>query len=123
MDTILLYLSTFAKYMVWPIVAVIAIFKFRKPLADLFETLAKRATKLSVGKVKIELAAASELKPLSSVKPSELVAERLADSARSVLSDALHSNADYGIVDLKDGNEWLTSRLFLFSAVLGVHTH
>lgn len=115
--------------LVWPTVVVIALVTFRKPLSDFLRGIAQRATKLSFTQFfAVEL---------SLPEVPNLRLDRLGDLAASIGVEELrtHSAVASGtyelfkllsdekglealIIDLGTGDQWLTSRLFLFAAML-----
>jgi hypothetical protein len=84
-----------------------------------------RVTKASLGLASFEFAAASELKldwtsPGGTDYRSSTVSTEVGGSAVSALSVQLESRvvADFAVLDLGEGHEWLTSRLYLFANLL-----
>ena len=112
------------KALAWPIVVVFALHLLRRPLVELVGQLARRAKKLSMFEVSIELATLPELQPQWSVGDTDarrLSSSQIFDSASQTLFQELSkpAQADYAIVDVRSGQAWLTSRLFIFSLILG----
>jgi hypothetical protein len=112
------------KALAWPLVAMLGFLLLRRPLADLVAQIARRASKLSVYEVSVELATLPELSPPWSVGSNDvrqLNSALIFDSAtQSLFAELLKpGNADYALVELGSGAEWLTSRLFVFALVLG----
>jgi hypothetical protein len=113
----------------WPLVTVVALVLFRRPLTRLASEIAVRTTKVSFKGVSVEFQRLTPLAPAWSVSSwsaaaqnvHTLTSSELFDSYSSTLFDQLlHSkDADYAVVDLGRGEEWLTSRLYIFSLVLG----
>ena len=113
-----------AKSLAWPLVTLVALYTLRRPLIELIGQVARRARKVSVFDVSIELAKLPELTPTWSVgneDPRRLSSSQLFDSASHTLFQELAAPAytDYAMVDLRAGQSWLTSRLFIFSLILG----
>lgn len=86
--------------------------------------LARRAKKISVLEVSVELATLPELQPswsVGDVDARRLTSSQIFDSASQTLFQEIlkPAQADYAIVDLRSGQAWLTSRLFIFSLILG----
>jgi|GEM_PF-2045275 len=111
----------------WPVVAILAIILLRRPLGDLVTQIARRASKLSLYEVSVELATLPELSPSWSVGSADvrqLTSSMIFDSASQTLFQELlkPGKADYAVVDLGTGREWLTSRLFVFALILGTIT-
>jgi hypothetical protein len=112
------------KALAWPIFAAFALYLLRRPLVELVAQIARRARKLSVFEVSVELATLPELQPswsVGSVDPRRLSSAQIFDSASQSLFQELvkPTQAEYAIVDLRSGNAWLTSRLFVFALILG----
>jgi hypothetical protein len=108
----------------WPLVVVLALILFRRPLIELLGELIRRARKLSVYHVSIELATVPVLSPswtAPQIDVRQLSSAHLVDSFTATLFGELSKPAptDCAIVDLGSGKEWLSSRLFLFALVLG----
>jgi hypothetical protein len=113
-----------AKGLAWPSVTVFALYTFRHQLVELLTHLGRRATKVSIFEVSIELASLPELKPSWSVgneDPRRLNSSVIFDSASQTLFNELLKPAgtDFAVVDLATDQSWLTSRLFVFALVLG----
>lgn len=112
------------KALAWPVFAAATVFYLRGPLVDLVGQLARRATRLSVFDVSVELATLPELRTawqVGDADPRRLTSSMIFDSASQALFAELAKpqRADYAIVDLQSGKAWLTSRLFIFSLILG----
>lgn len=104
----------------WPVTAIVIAIAFYRPLNKLFEALGARTTKLSLFKVEIELAAAAPPRGtpvLEQIK--DLRIAPLADSSHQLFLQVQDTRpADYAIIDIGDGEEWLTSRLFIAATML-----
>ena len=113
-------LKTFA----WPLVVGFALYLFRRPIIELVSQIIKRAKRLSVYSVSVDLASLEELTPpwsVGTVDVRQLTSAEIFDSYSDTLFTELLSTqiSDFAIVDLGKGKEWLTSRLYVFSLVLG----
>lgn len=108
------------KALAWPAVALIAALAFYRPLSRLFEAIGARATKLSLFKVEVELvssARGSGAASLDDIKNPEVAP--IGDSSHMLFQQLQDTTpADYAVIDLGGGNEWLTSRLFIAAAML-----
>lgn len=110
----------------WPSVVLVLGLVLRKPIAGFLGSLSGRITKVSVMSVSVELAEARPADPpWRGVDGDDVrglvVAQQVNDSYFQTLREALGSpgSADYMIVDLRsDGDEWLTTRLYLFAYIL-----
>jgi hypothetical protein len=112
------------KALAWPVVAGVVLFALRRPIIEVIAQIAKRAQKISIFEVSIEFAMLPELGTSWVVGNSDLrqlTSAYIFDSASQSLFQELlkPTQADYAVVDLRSGNAWLTSRLFLFSIILG----
>jgi hypothetical protein len=112
------------KALAWPLFALVALIVLRKPLADVARAIGQRARKLTIFEVTIELAPLPELKSSWLAGPGDvrqLTSSQVFDSYSETLFEELlkPGRADYAIVDLGTGEEWLMSRLFVFALVLG----
>ena len=111
------------KVIAWPAIVIVSLLILRKPLGVFLEKIAGRASKLSVFKVEIELSAVASMEPINVPSLSnihQLDPTALFTDSGGMLFQQIQSQvrADYAIVDLGSGNEWLTSRLFIFAVML-----
>ena len=107
----------------WPVLLVVAALLFRDQLVEVAKVLAPRVRSFSVGVVSLEFA---EAQPLS-LQMTGAVDLRHAGDSSDVSDSTLRSfyeqirdpsRLDYAFVDLGDGHEWLTSRLYILSVIL-----
>jgi hypothetical protein len=107
-------------HLAWPVTVILACIAFYYPLLKLIDTLGKRITKLSAFKIDIELAKLSEARSLgATVESLRKIVVSESGMAPIVAGVAKSGAADYLIVNIgNDGDEWLTSRLFLLAAIL-----
>jgi hypothetical protein len=117
--------ESFLAHGLWPLATVIAVIILRPPVAELVRGLGGRITKVSVMSVSLELAEASEIRPAWTPHPGTDLrglteATMLNDSYSGTLlaSLAQPGTMDFMVVDLGTGDAWLTTRLFLFTALL-----
>lgn len=108
---------------VWPLLILIALLLFRGRLVEAAKWLAPRVRSVSLGAFSLEVAAAQPL-PLQMTGAVDL---RHAGQSGDVNDSTLRSfyeqisdpsRLDYAVVDLGEGREWLTSRLFILSIIL-----
>lgn len=108
------------KAVAWPLAAIGAALVLYKPLSRFVEAIGARATKLSVFKVEVELA--SGVRPaaspaLENIKNPE--SALMTDSSAGLFQQVQDATpADYALIDIGSGDEWLTSRLFIGAAML-----
>ncbi|HEY5022079.1 MAG TPA: hypothetical protein VII30_06285 [Gemmatimonadaceae bacterium] len=105
----------------WPIVVLIGLFLYRDALSTFLQGVSARITKLSVFKVEVELAVATDrryefvLNELRNTSQQAIIY----DSASALLESVKDTTpADYSIIDLGEGGEWITTRLFLAAVLL-----
>lgn len=110
-----------ASALAWPIAAIAIALAFRNPLGSFLSGLAGRVTKLSAFKVELELTAApaAATSPLLDDIRNATTSASISDSSRMMLEQAQSTMpADYAVIDLGAGEEWLTSRLFIAAVML-----
>jgi hypothetical protein len=110
-----------------PATILASLLAFRHPIAGFLHGIAPRISKLSIGKLALELAPAAELRldwridtgaasfDVRQLSP-EWAFDSYADSLLKQLDDP--SPIDYVVIDLGTGSSWLSSRLFLFADLL-----
>ena len=108
-------------HFVWPVTIFSLVWIFQDPLSNFIRVVARRITKISAFKVNIELG------HLSAASTLRMTIEGLGKAARvdegkilPIVSEFLKSGkANYVTIDIgKNSDQWLTSRLFLLSALL-----
>jgi hypothetical protein len=108
----------------WLIIILVALLALFQPLSTFLEGISSRITKVSAFDVSIEIAQLSEYTPTwSKVGDNDvrkISPQYVFDSYSYTLFQEITEKtpADYAIIDLGDGEEWLTSRLFLFAIML-----
>jgi hypothetical protein len=113
----------FLRVCMWPLVVLAALIVLRRPIAAFLESISGRVNKLSVFNVEVELSAASSTRPLElptlelfkAPSAEALGGDSTGDLFRHI---AKETTADFAIVDLGAGSEWLTSRLFILACLL-----
>lgn len=123
--TVLSDIAKLISAIIWPAVIIAFIFVLREPLRMLVNRIGGSARSVSIGPsgLSVEFAAAvSEVPTQSSTVLDDLRSPtpQLADSGANTLFDQLAAEAPapYVLVDLGEGREWLTSRLYLFAVML-----
>jgi hypothetical protein len=105
----------------WPLVAVVIALVFRRPLALFFSTIGGRITKLSLLNVELELVPATPAAStplLDDIRSVSLGAE-ISDSSRMLLDQVQSTSpADFALIALGEGEEWITSRLYLAATMM-----
>jgi hypothetical protein len=118
--------TSLVEHALWPAVILVLGIVLHKPIGDFLGAIAGRVTKVSVMSVSLELAVAQPANPpWQGIGGDDIrglvVAQQVNDSYFYTLREALkmQDSADYFQVDLhRDGEEWLTSRLYIFSYML-----
>jgi hypothetical protein len=113
-----------AKALAWPLAVAVLLLFFRRPLSRFLEQIAGKITKVSVFEVSLELATVPSA-PTPWLDPqvyagTELFGGEVTTTTIMTLFDRIRDDTvwKYLIVDLKDGRQWLESRLYLFTSIL-----
>lgn len=117
-ETIVVELS---KSLAWPAVAVLVGLAFWKPLSLFLTSMGGRINKLSAFKVEIELASAKSLPATSLLDEikSETYHAPMGDSSGQMLEQVQSTTpADYTLIELGRGREWLSTRLFIAAVMM-----
>jgi hypothetical protein len=108
----------------WPGTVALALIILRRPLSQFLGSLGQRVKKLSIFQFALELSALPEFTPkwsapsLSDVRQLS-PADEFSSQATSLLDRLRNDSAsDYAVIDLGGGQQWLTSRLFIFAVLL-----
>jgi hypothetical protein len=119
--------TSLVEHALWPTVVLVSVLVLRRHIGDFLSVVGGRLTKVSVMSVTVELAVATETMPtwrapeggdVRGLVPALLVNDSYFDTLRQSLN--VPGTADYFVVDLKsDGDEWLSTRLYLFCYLLG----
>lgn len=118
-------IDTLVSAIMWPVVICIFLLIFRKHMPDLVEVLLRRVKKLDFAGLSIELTESKSYTPSISMNQLDLIKlmEREQDTSEFVdiraelLSDG---SADYTVINLGNGKEWLTTRLYIM-AIMFAH--
>jgi hypothetical protein len=114
-------------FIAWPVVIAIAILVLSKPLAQFLYSLGQnfQTVKVSVLQFALEVSKASQFIPtwadVSSGFDLRLIAgDEAPSSGESSLFEQFRGSdlLDYVLIDIGDGKQWLTSRLFIFAIML-----
>jgi hypothetical protein len=109
--------------LVWPVALLVILILFREPLSRMLNHLGGRVSRISVWNISVELALATPLPSQSNARFAEVrdPARAFIDSdSREELQDLLSTRpqADYVVVDLGTGDQWMTSRLYILAFLL-----
>lgn len=119
-------LPSLLRAVIWPMIAVVALIAFRRPLGVLVTILGQRVHKFSVGGFSMELAEVSEMKTQTlDTEIRQLDAGLIPQSGSTAISQLLFQlqterNHDYITIDLgsETSPRWLTSRLYLLAFLI-----
>jgi hypothetical protein len=109
----------------WPVVVVVVLYLLREEFPALLKELGGRVTKLDIAGITLEFAKAKPFAPeyasptagidLRQRASAMQVNDSTAGTFISQLRDPIA--ADYAIVDLGGGDQWLTSRLYIMAVI------
>ena len=107
----------------WPVVVVVAILLLRRPLSQFLKEAGSRLSSVSFAQLSVELAVVPRTR-----LPWEIAGQDVRYAARAdVFDTAAHDlfqqlsqpgAADYMVAGLGSGKSWLTTRLYIFAAML-----
>lgn len=111
------------KVVVWPAVTVVLVLCFRKEIPKLLQALSGRISGLAAVGVSIQFTAmeppAKTMRLLDQIKEPSSTGPPPPSGVKPLLELVTSSpQADYLVIDLRDGQAWLTSRLYLFAMIL-----
>jgi len=105
----------------WPLVALLVAVWFRGPIGDFISGIGGRINKVSVFNFQFELSAArpTATTPLLDDIRAATNSAEVSDSTRMMLEQAQSTEpADFSLISLGHGEEWLTSRLFIAAVMM-----
>jgi hypothetical protein len=114
-------ISSLLRAVAWPLITIITLVIFRRPMASLISTLGQKVSKFSFGKFSIEMAQVAEMKPQAmdtEIRQLEAgLTPQSGSTALTALVNELQSGGKHDYVVIDFGSEqsprWLTSRLYL----------
>ncbi len=117
--------AEFIRSVAWPGLAALTLLIFRKQIAEVLTQAARRLRRAPTQEVSVDLTPLPELASSWSVGSTDvrvLTSPQVFNgNSQPLFQELLNtSQADYAVVDLGTGREWLTSRLFLFALILGM---
>ncbi|REE88993.1 hypothetical protein A8990_10789 [Paenibacillus taihuensis] len=118
-------IDTLVSAIMWPVVICIFLLIFRRHMPELLEVLLKRVKKVDFAGVSVELSESKSFTPSISMSQLDLIqfmerehyTSEVFDIRAQLLADG---SADYTVINLGNGNEWLTSRLYIM-AIMFAH--
>jgi hypothetical protein len=105
----------------WPLVIAFLAWRFREPLVEFARSFGGRVSKVSLFSIGIEFTAAqpSEQSPLLEEIRQPARSAPIADSAIALIDQVKSTEpADYALIDIGDGEEWLTTRLYIAAVMI-----
>jgi len=108
------------RVLAWPILIAGGLIAFYHPLHRFVGDISKRVNKLTAFGIELELGVAKEDADRLNAELLKLETRPDYTSSESALLEELKdpTRLDYSIIDLGNGREWVTSRLFLFAVLL-----
>jgi hypothetical protein len=107
---------------IWPILIGILILKYGKQIRSFLKEITPRINKFSVGPVSLELAETKGFEPKWAGRglTDDVSLTNISGSYLPILLNEMleQTPMDYAIFDIGNGNQWLTSRLFIFTIML-----
>ena len=105
----------------WPLVIAFLAWRFREPLIELGRGLGGRISKVSLFNVGVEFTTAqpTEQSPLLEEIRDPARSAAIADSSAAMIDQVKSTEpADYALIDLGSGDEWLTTRLYVAAVMM-----
>ena len=109
------------KALAWPLITIVAALVYRTQIGRFVQAVGERATRFSLFKVEVELTSASKpvFTPLLEDIQRAPSSAQVSDSSRAMIAQVQDSaQADYALIDIGQGGEWLTTRLFIGALML-----
>lgn len=105
----------------WPLVTLIILYLYRIPLGQFFTKISDRATEIGIGSwasIKLPEVREAPTNPISVIR--ELDTDRWQESSSQWFHEFSSSSAysEYALLDLGNGQQWITSRLYIFAVML-----
>lgn len=110
-----------AESLAWPLAIAFLAWRFREPLTEFARSFGGRVSKVSLFNVAVEFTTAqpSEQSPLLDEIRDPARSAAIADSAQAMVDQVKSTEpADYALIDLGSGDEWLTSRLYIAAVMM-----
>jgi hypothetical protein len=116
-------ITSLANVLAWPVIVGTIFIIYRKDIGKFLRDISPHVSKFSVGPLSIEFAKVKGFEPQwSGPGPYDFRQDSIvpiSSDSKSVLLDQIQERRiiDYAIFDLGDGNQWLSSRLYLFTRI------
>jgi hypothetical protein len=105
----------------WPLITLLILYLYRDPLSTFLIKIGERATEIGIGSwASIKLPEVKEAPPNPISVLRELTTDRWEESSGQWFHEFASSTAtsEYALLDLGDGQQWISSRLFIFAVML-----
>jgi hypothetical protein len=105
----------------WPVVTLILLCLYRKPISAALITISNRATEIGIGSwASIKLPEVKEVYPGPVNVIQELKSDMWMESSSQWFEGFSNSStvSEYALLDLGDGKAWISSRLYIFAVML-----
>jgi hypothetical protein len=105
----------------WPLVTLVILYLYREALGKFLVTISARATEIGIGSwatIKLPEVKEATNTPVDVIR--EIETDKWQESSTQWFKEFSDSPApsEYALIDLGDGNQWITSRLFIFAVIL-----
>jgi hypothetical protein len=105
----------------WPLITLAILWLYRNPLGEFLKTIGARATEIGIGSwATIKLPEVKEVSsgPVNVIQ--ELKSDQWQESSTQWFDEFANtsSSSEYALLDLGDGKEWISSRLYIFAVLL-----
>ncbi|WP_425084948.1 hypothetical protein [Ruegeria profundi] len=119
-------LVNFVSTIAWPVVALILLLAYRDQISSIAKRTLPNVTRVSFGSFALELSESKAQEAKIQYSDNRMdyrksgTAAHVIDSTSAMFREQLEASdkADYAVVDLGRGNEWLDSRLFILSVLM-----
>jgi hypothetical protein len=104
----------------WPLITIVGLWIYRVPLGKFLETIGSRATEIGIGWASIKLPDVKQASPTPVNVARELQSDLWQESSSQWFREFSSSTAssEYALLNVGDGREWISSRLFIFAVML-----
>lgn len=113
------YAAQITQAIAWPMVAIVIALLYWRPLGRFLESIGGRVTRVSLFQVQFDLALAARATSPTIDDIRKTSAAMMSDATSQLFRQVQDASpADYVLIDLGSGDEWLTSRLFVGALML-----
>ena len=105
----------------WPLVTLVILYLYRESLGKFLVTISARATEIGIGSwatIKLPEVKEATNTPIDVIR--EIETDNWQESSTLWFKELSASTApsEYALIDLGDGKQWISSRLFIFAVIL-----